>query len=54
MAITETKLWRKDPITGYWKLARTCDIGTAHQWLLVFQKDEPDVTFKLSPKRPAD
>lgn len=53
MAATTT-LWRKDPNNGRWKQVRTCDVGSAHQWLLEAQKAEPEVLFKLSPKKPVD
>lgn len=53
--LTEQKapsLWRYNPTTGFWSLARGCTAETALMWLAVFQKDEPDVAFKLSPRRP--
>jgi len=51
---TTTDLWRKNQVTGLWKHERTCELGTAHQWLLISQKEEPDAQFKLSPSRPKD
>lgn len=46
------KLWRYNPITGYWDYERDCDDDTADQWLTVFQKDDPEGLFKLSKMKP--
>lgn len=42
------KLWRYNPITGYWRMERVCGPDTAQQWLIQFSKDEPDARFALS------
>lgn len=50
-----TNLWSKrwNPARGHhWKLERECSIENSFAWLEVFQKDEPDVEFKLSEKKP--
>lgn len=52
MADNETKIWRKDPISGAWRMVKSCAPNIAHQWLVSSQQQEPDVTFKISPKRP--
>lgn len=36
----------------HWKLERTCDPVTAGEWLALFQRDEPDVQFVLSERKP--
>lgn len=41
-------LWRFNPITGCWRMERACLPDTAHQWLALFQKDEPKAHFALS------
>lgn len=41
-------LWRFNPITGFWRIERTCAPETADQWLALFQTDEPNAHFKLS------
>ena len=46
------KLWKYNPVTGYWIIAREVQSNTAKQWLAVFQKDEPHAHFKLSKNRP--
>lgn len=46
-------LWRYNAITGEWKLERTCAPETAEEWLKIFQKDEPEASFKLSRKKPS-
>jgi hypothetical protein len=48
----QVKLWRKGPITGLWEYQRTCSKDEAAQWLAIFQRDEPGVTFKLSKVKP--
>lgn len=45
-------LWRLNPTTGYWALARMCAADTADAWLAVFQRDEPSVQFVLSVTKP--
>lgn len=47
-----TKLWRYNPVTGYWTLQRICETATAQAWLDVYQADEPGASFKLSNRRP--
>lgn len=46
------KLWQLNRITGYWVLCRRCDPNDAHEWLRVYQEDEPTAVFKLSTRRP--
>ena len=45
-------LWRHNSTTGYWSVARSCTVGESSQWLDIFQKDEPQVMFKISQRRP--
>ncbi len=48
-------LWSKrwNPAKGsHWKLERECSLENAEAWLKVFLKDEPDVIFRLSKKKP--
>lgn len=52
MAVTDTKIWRQDPVTGAWKCEQTCTTATAHQWLLEAKKANPEGVFKISPTRP--
>ena len=50
-----TKLWsyRWSFARGWqWQLERECYIETSLEWLDVFKKDEPDIVFKLSKKKP--
>jgi hypothetical protein len=49
----DTGLWEYSPITGYWKLARTCSSENAQKWLQQFQSDEPQKKFKLSKNKPS-
>jgi len=51
-SLNEIGLWRKNKITGYWVLERTCFPEFASEWLQIFQKDEPDETFVLAKRRP--
>ena len=46
------KLWRYNPVTGYWVLVRIVSDETAAAWLATFQADEPTVQFKLSRTKP--
>ena len=49
------RLWRYNPVTGYWRSERECTPGTEEQWLLEFRKAEPDAMFKIArhmPKAP--
>ncbi|MCK9530444.1 MAG: hypothetical protein M0R77_07775 [Gammaproteobacteria bacterium] len=36
----------------HWQLERECSKENAQAWLAVFQKDEPEIEFKLSKKKP--
>lgn len=45
-------LWRYNPTTGYWNIARQCAAINGTMWLAVFQRDEPNVKFVLSSKKP--
>lgn len=45
-------LWKYNTTTGLWRLERTCEEGTAAQWLNIFKKDEPNSFFKLSKVKP--
>lgn len=47
-----TKLWKLNPITGFWCFVRECSEDTAQQWLDVFINDEPEGVFKLSKNKP--
>lgn len=47
-----TNLWKYNKVTGYWNHERKCDSATAKDWLIVYQKDEPEETFKLSKNKP--
>jgi hypothetical protein len=47
-----TKLWRYDPVTGYWKYVRDFYRERAKDWLRIFTGDEPGVHFKVSDNRP--
>lgn len=50
-----TKLWSKrwSPARGrYWKLERECKLTDSKEWLAVFRKDEQEVEFRLSKKKP--
>lgn len=50
-------LWsaRWSAARGYtWQRERDCDAGTALQWLAVFQKDEPEIKFVVSDKKPTN
>lgn len=45
-------LWKLNLTTGYWVLVRMCSTETAQQWLVIFQRDEPNDKFKLSKRKP--
>lgn len=47
-----TKLWSYNKITGYWVMERECSTDTAHEWLAIFQNDEPAKKFKISKNKP--
>ena len=47
-----TNIWRYDPITGYWRLARNVLKERAQDWLRIWRADEPNAVFKLSRHRP--
>jgi hypothetical protein len=47
-----TKLWRFNPVTGYWSLTRICDTQTAQEWLRVFQSDDALGIYRLSTRKP--
>jgi len=56
MEIKMTNLWSKrfTPAAGtHWKLERECSLESAAEWRNVFQKDEPNVLFFLSKRKPA-
>ena len=46
-------LWKKNPITGYWRAERQVSRETAQQWLAIFQSDEPNALFVVSARKPA-
>lgn len=53
----ETILWSKrwTVARGWvWKQERVCEIESALQWHEIYCQDEPDVTFKLSEKKPKE
>ena len=47
-------LWRKNPATGLWSMARDVVTETASAWLALFQKDEPGVEFRVALRKPKD
>ena len=47
-----TKLWRYNPITGYWTLARVCDAQTATEWLRVYQLDDALGVYRIANRKP--
>ena len=63
-----TKLWRRvediqpgsirngkrqpSHLVYAWVLERECLVSTAADWLVVFQKAEPDQVFQLNPSKP--
>jgi hypothetical protein len=63
-----TKLWRRvediqpgsirngkrqpSHLVYTWVLERECLVSTAADWLVVFQKAEPDQVFQLNPSKP--
>lgn len=52
---TTTTLWgyRHSITKGWnWVAERNCTEGEAGEWLSIFRKDEPDVTFKIAKARP--
>jgi len=49
---TMKKLWRFNPITGYWVYEREVLPETANDWLKLYQTDEPNVQFKISTNKP--
>jgi hypothetical protein len=46
------KLWKYNRITGYWVYQRECNPDTADQWLVIFQKAEPEESFILRKNKP--
>lgn len=42
------KIYRYNPITGYWRHERTCASGLENPWLAVFYKQEPEALFRLA------
>jgi hypothetical protein len=48
----KTTLWRFNKITGFWSPVRVCEQPEAKEWLEIFQRDEPDEIFVLSPFKP--
>lgn len=46
------RLWRLNPITGLWSVARAVTAETASEWLAIWRKDEPGVEFKVSKNKP--
>jgi hypothetical protein len=45
--------WRHSIARGWhWVHERDCEAPTAHEWLIVFRKGEPDTRFALSAKKP--
>jgi len=52
----KTYLWSARYSTArghYWKLEREC-VNTGKEWLVAFQKDKPEVLFKLSVRMPSN
>lgn len=37
---------------AHWVVERECAIATANEWLAVFRKSEPEVTFVLAYSKP--
>jgi len=52
MADKFKKIWRLNPITGYWEYQRSCMMGGAELWLKIYQEDEPDIKFKIGVNKP--
>ena len=50
--VEETKLWKFNRITGYWKIERTMLIENAAQYLASFQELYPKDYFKVSKRKP--
>jgi hypothetical protein len=47
------KLWKYNKITGLWNFVRSFDIeSNAKTYLGIFQRQEPNETFKLSKTKP--
>lgn len=36
----------------HWVLERECSLENKEAWLTIFSKDEPEISFKLSHKKP--
>lgn len=50
-----TALWSKrySPARGhYWQHERNCTSCTAPDWLALYQRDEPNVTFQIAVRKP--
>jgi hypothetical protein len=50
-----TTLWAKRHSVAYgwrWTHERQCSPDTAQEWLAVFQRDEPNISFALSDRKP--
>jgi hypothetical protein len=46
------KLWRYNPITGYWIAVRSCAVDQASEWLSVYSKDDQLGVYLLSKSKP--
>lgn len=46
------KIWRFNPITGYWGYERDSYPENVDRWLELLRGDEPGVAFRESPTRP--
>ena len=46
------KIWKYDPITGYWKYVRDCYRERKDDWLKILRGDEPGIVFRAVNVRP--
>jgi hypothetical protein len=46
------KLWKYNPITGYWFYVRDVTEENGLTWLGIFQRDEPTAKYKLAKRKP--
>jgi len=50
--VKQLTLWKYNPITGYWVSERNVLPATADQWLAIFERDEPEATFRVASRKP--
>lgn len=51
--MAKIKLWQYNRITGYWAAVRTVNPETAHEWLTVYQSDDPFGYYQVGKNRPS-